>query len=99
MSTFDVGDVVKIAGAFTVAATGAAVDPGAVSLTVRTPDGVKTTYVYGTDEALVKSVPGSYYLNFTVTQPGRHSYRFASSVSAVAAEEGSFNVRRTETTR
>lgn len=85
---YDIGDMVRLYAVFTTTATGAAVDPGAVALTVEAPDGAETS------PSVTKTAVGMYYGDFAPTMPGIHEYRFVGSVSNVAAEEGTFTVRR-----
>lgn len=87
-SAYDIGDMVRLFAAFTTTATGAAVDPGAVALTVEAPDGTETT------PSVTKTAVGLYYGDYAPTMPGIHYYRFVGTVSNVAAEEGQFTVRR-----
>ena len=89
--TYDIGDVMRITGSF--AQSGSALDPTTVSLQVKTPDGVVTTYVYPTDAALVRLAQGSYRLDFSVTQAGQHWYRWVTTGTGAAAEENWFVVR------
>jgi hypothetical protein len=92
-STFDVGDEVRMSTVFTTTATGAALDPSTVSLTVMTPDRVETTYVYGTDSALVRTATGNYRLDLSITQAGVHRFRWTSTGTGQASEESWFEVR------
>lgn len=90
-NTYDIGDVVRITGSFTQ--SGVALDPTTVKLDVKTPDGVVTTYVYGTDAALVRTAQGQYRLDFLVAQSGAHWYRWLSTGTGAAGEQNWFGVR------
>ncbi len=46
-------------------ASGAVVDPTGLSAITRSPDGTRTTYVYGTDDELTKTSTGIYVLACT----------------------------------
>lgn len=89
--TYDIGDVVRITGSFAQASV--ALDPTTVSLQVKTPDGVITTYVYPTDSALVRTATGNYRLDYLVTQSGNHWYRWLSTGTGAAGEQNWFAVR------
>lgn len=90
-NTYDVGDVVRITGSF--AQSGSAVDPSAVTLTYRTPAGALVTLTYGTDAALERTAAGAYRVDLPVTQTGTYQYRWVSTGTGAAAEEGRFIVR------
>ncbi len=64
----------------TVAITAAdvAADPSALSLAVRTPAGVTTTYVYGAS-AIVKDAVGSYHYDLLFTEAGAWVYEWRST--------------------
>jgi hypothetical protein len=95
-NTYDIGDAARISAAFTNAA--GPVDPTTIVLTVRTPDGAHTTYTYGTDVALVKDSTGNYHVDLAITQVGTVRYRWVSTGTGAAAEEGRFDVRTPSTT-
>lgn len=88
---YDKGDKVRVTGTFTDSA-GTAVDPDVVRFVVRNPRGVETTYLYGTDAALVKSATGIYYVDVSADVEGKWYYRYYSTGSGQAAGEGSFTV-------
>lgn len=90
-NTYDVGDVVRIQAAFDNAAS-VPVDPGVVTFKIKTPAGTTTTYVYGTDAAVVKTGTGRYYVDYVATMEGRHEVRYAGTVSNIAAGESHFFV-------
>jgi hypothetical protein len=90
---FDVGDEVRLSVAFTNAATAAAVDPGAVALSVRAPDGTTTTYTHAAAE-VTKTATGAYYRDVPLTAAGSWYWRWVGSGSNAAAAEGSISVRR-----
>lgn len=95
MSEYDIGDVVRLTGTFTTSA-GAAVDPTTVTFKLKTPAGLTTTYVYGTDAAIVKTGTGVYYVDWLTTMQGVHHVRWAGTVANIAAGEDSFTVRESQ---
>jgi uncharacterized protein YfaS (alpha-2-macroglobulin family) len=86
---FDVGDQVTLFADFKNVA-GAAADPTAVVVTVRSPSGVTTT------PAVTHPALGRYEANLSIDQHGTWHYRFAGTGALVAVEEGSFVVRRSK---
>lgn len=96
MNAYDIGDVVRLTGTFTV--SGVATDPSTVSLVIRRPDGVKTTLVYGTDAALERTGAGAFRCDYSPVVAGVHWYRFYSTGTAKAAEEESFTVKTANAT-
>lgn len=92
-STYDIGDVVRLAGAWTDPLDGdAAIDPTEVYCTVRDPSGNLTTYEYGVDAGLTKASEGNYYLDLDADESGIWHYRFHSAGNGKAAEEKSFTI-------
>lgn len=91
MATYDIGDVVRLVNVFRRGDTGAEVDPGAVTLTVKVPAGTSTTYTY--PATITKDSTGHYHVDLAPDATGTYRYRWASTVSAVGAEEGWFQVR------
>lgn len=91
MNTYDVGDLVRCTGTFTTAA-GAATDPTVVGCKVLPPGGTVTTYVYGTDAALVKDSTGVYHVDVSGTVAGYWNYRFYSTGTGQAAGEEAFSI-------
>lgn len=94
-TAYDIGDLRRLSVSFTDSA-GVAGDPDAVTFTMRSPDGVVTTYVYGTDDELARSAVGAYYVDWAITKAGRHAYRFAGAGTLTAAEADEFYARRNE---
>jgi len=91
----DIGDLRRLTVTFTNLA-GTITDPTAVTFSIRDPAGVITTYVYLTDAALVKSTTGVYYVDYAITLPGRHAYRWVGTGAVETAEMGEFYARRNE---
>lgn len=73
------------------------VDPTTVTFKVRSPTGVETSYVYGTDSAVVKLSTGDYYGEFTPTEGGVWRWRFQTTGQNVStAMEGREIVQASE---
>ncbi len=89
---YDIGDEVRVSAAFQSLAN-VLTDPTTVTVKVKDPANAITSYVYGTDEELVKDSTGMYHLDVTPDQSGTWYYRFASTGTVTAAEEKSFLVR------
>lgn len=92
MNQYSKGDLVRCSASFADSA-GAATNPTAVLFQVKTPAGTTTTYVYGTDAQLVRPSTGNYYVDVDASQVGTYHYRFYSTGTGQAADEGSFRVK------
>lgn len=92
MTTYDRGDLVGVQATFKTA-DGTLVDPTAVTFMVRNPDDRVTTFVYGTDSDLTRISAGFYQCVLDINKAGTWHYRWASTGTGQAAEEGSFIVR------
>ena len=92
INVYDVGDVVRVSGAFTDADDVAA-DPSGVQFAYEGPDGVAETLVYGTDAELVKASTGNYYVDLTPTTAGDWHYRWIGTGTGAGAQLGQFSVR------
>ena len=75
MGYYDVGDRVRLSGAFTDA-DGDYHDPGAVFCAYTDPSGNETVLEYGVDADLVKNDTGQYHVDIDVDEAGRWPYRF-----------------------
>ena len=95
MNIHDTGDVVRVNVAFTNLA-GAPVDPGVVTVRIKNPVGVKTSYVYGIAVEVVKDSVGLYHMDLEPTIQGVWVYRWEGTVSNKGAEESSFEVKESE---
>jgi hypothetical protein len=87
----DVGDLHRISAVFTV--SGTASNPTAVKFLYKDPSGTTTTLVYGTDAALVNDSAGHYHVDIDCDEAGTWYYRWESTGTGQAAEEGRFVVR------
>lgn len=93
--SYDIGDTRRLTATFTNLA-GTETDPSTVTFKIKLPDGTVTTYVYGTDAELVRSGAGVYYVDYSITQAGRYSYRFEGTGTVATAENSEFYARRNE---
>lgn len=92
-STYDIGDVTRCSVIFTLAA-GSTVDPSKVYFAVQKPDGAIANSTYSAGTTYVnRSALGHYYKDIVCTGAGLYEYRFWSTGTAQAAEEGYFSVR------
>lgn len=82
---YDVGDIVRISAAFTVG--GAATDPTTITLKVKTPAGVIATYTYAAAQ-ITRDSAGNYHKDITIDAAGDWWFRWESTGTAQAAEEG-----------
>jgi len=88
---YQVGDLVRVTGAFTTAA-GVATDPAAVVGKYRDPSGNTVSLTYGVDAALVRDGVGVYHIDINANQADWWFYRFYSTGTGQAASEGKFYV-------
>lgn len=90
-NTYDLGGAVTCEAKFKK--TGVLLDPTTVTFKVKNPLGVETTYVYNTDVQLIKDSTGIYHIDINANLVGTWFYRFESTGTGQAAQEGSFRVR------
>lgn len=90
INLYKTGQKVRCAVVFTV--NNVDTDPTVVTVKVRQPNGTMTTYVYGTDAAVVKTAAGIYYVDVTTDQRGEWNFRFEGTGACTAVEEQAFNV-------
>lgn len=88
---YTVGQLVRCIGTFTDT-TDEKHNPTAVSVKVVNPSGTSTTYVYGTDAALVNDSTGIYHIDISPTTEGRWWYQFAATGTGQTAEKNYFEV-------
>lgn len=97
-STYDIGDVVRVTGRFSTAAAGTTYqDPTTVFFHYETPGGSVTT---GTltppsteNDDIHRSSTGEFFYDIPTTGYGVYEYRWFSTGSLTAAEQGWFSVR------
>lgn len=93
--SYDIGDRIRLTASFTTMA-GAPVDPATLVCRIKTPGSTITSYTYGTDAALVQDSTGVYHIDVDVSSSGTWYWRFAGTGNGQAAEEGSFDVERSQ---
>lgn len=69
-------------------------DPEIVVFKIKTPLGVVSAYTYGSDEEIVRSEAGVYFVDVIVNDYGYWSYRVEGSGGVVGTGEKGFRVRR-----
>lgn len=72
MNVYDLDTLIELTGTFTTSA-GAPINPTTVTLRLRTPDGIVTTY---TGAQLGNPAVGVFTLDFQATQSGPHIYKW-----------------------
>jgi hypothetical protein len=97
INLYDVGDLVRVSGAFKDAA-GTALDPTTVSFEFRDPAGAITRYVYPADSQLVRDAVGTYHVDVDANRAGTWRWRWEATGTGQAAEEGAFVVRESALT-
>lgn len=89
---YEIDNQVTVSALFKV--SGTPTDPTAVTLTVKKPDGTKTTYNYPAD--ITKTGTGAYKKDITIDQVGNWNYKWKGTGTVVAASELYFTVMPTE---
>lgn len=84
------GQKVRVTCQFKV--DGALTDPTTVTCKVMDPSRNVSTYVYGTDAALVKESTGVYHVDIPTDETKEWSVRFEGTGTCVAVEELTFGV-------
>lgn len=85
MAKFPEGNLVHLESEFRDAAE-ALFNPTVVKISITTPAGDTTEYVYGTNVELIRSSTGIYYINVNTTdKPGRWRYRWWSTGTGQAS--------------
>jgi len=96
-STYDVKDIVRVTGKFSTASGSTAYkDPSKVYFHKETPDGTVTTYTVtppSTSATIIRSTTGEFYVDILTTSSGRYEYRWTSTGTLAASQEGGFLVR------
>jgi hypothetical protein len=92
INSYALGNDVICRGTFKDA-DGDLADPTTVSFSFRNDDGEVTTYLYGTDTEIVRDSIGKYHVNVDASSSGIWRYRFFSSGTVKAADEGEFIVQ------
>jgi hypothetical protein len=75
-------------------AAGSDVDPTTVTFWTLDPSGCQTSYVYGTDDEVVKDSVGDYTATIIPDSPGRWFYKWITTgTNLVVVDEGNFLVQ------
>lgn len=90
MPAFDLGQLVRVSADFQNPSTGALVDPTTVKFDWRVGSGSITTYTYPT--TIVKDAVGQYHVDINASTAGTYYWRFYSTGTNQAADEGTFEV-------
>ena len=90
MNYYKLGQKVRCKTAFKVDSV--LTDPTTVTCKVKNPSGTITTYVYGTDAALVKDSTGMYHVDVVANQKAQWNFRFEGTGTCTAVEESAFGV-------
>lgn len=94
VNKYDIGDVVHLFNLFTQ--NGFPVDPGEVTLQIKTPGNVITSFTYGNGQVIRERV-GSYYYDYQLPdESGTYYYRYSGTPPGEAAKEYSFTVNTTQ---
>jgi len=73
---------------------GVETDPTALTLTVRSPDGASTDYVYLTDVEVVRDSAGVFHADIPAPDDGPWAWRWEGTGAAAGVDEGVFFVER-----
>jgi hypothetical protein len=90
---YDKGDLVRCSGTFKDSSN-ELIDPTVVKFDFTAPGEDAVTYTYATDLQLVKDSTGLYHVDVDAAMAGTWFYRFYSTGTGQAADEGSFVVKR-----
>lgn len=94
INTYWVGQKVRVTAAFTDV-DDTAIDPDVVKLSVCDPSEVVTTYVYDTDEELVRDSEGNYSLDIDVDEEGTWYYRWWATGAGQSSVQHMFEAKET----
>lgn len=91
MNLYTAGQLVSVRASF-LDQDDAGVDPTGVVFRVRSPAGVTTSYVYETDEEVVRTGSGRYRIDVEAALPGLYFYRWEGTGVGQGVAEGGFRV-------
>lgn len=94
MNEYNLGSVVTLSADIKHANQHA--DPTGLTLKIKTPVGVTTTYTYGVDNALTRDKTGEYHLHYSPALEGRYFYRYTGTGTNAGAGEGYFDVGQSQ---
>jgi acylphosphatase len=95
-NTYEVGGRVTLTGRFRYGTAKTAFDPDVVGLKIKLPNGIVSTYIYGTNAELEKVTTGQYKLELDISQYGAHYYYWYSTGTGKTAGENMFDVRKSK---
>lgn len=81
-----IGQVARVSVALTDAA-GAAADPGALTLKIKTPSGTTTSYAFGGGTTL-KDGTGAYHADIPLAESGEYRWRWEAAAPSAGADQG-----------
>lgn len=88
-----IGDLVRCRAVFRDPDNGdALIDPATIIFKAKAPSGTITTLTYGVDVGLVKESTGRYRADVSAATAGQWSYRFETTGTYQAAQEGTFTI-------
>ncbi len=93
MTLYDIGDVARVTCTFTVGIVNT--DPTTVTLEVKTPTNVVTSYTWA-GGTVTRSAAGIFYKDISLTMSGEWFYRFEGAGAVESASEGSLMVTDSE---
>ena len=92
MNTYYYNTTVRIQGSWTQGSV--ASDPDTVTFKITDPDNVTTTYVYGTNDELIKVSTGIYRVDINLNKEGIWYYRWEGTGSVQSSFENILEVLR-----
>jgi len=93
VNAYDIGDSVRLKATFTVSEVNT--DPTTITLKVKTPSGVTTSYTYAGGQ-VTKQETGIYYKDINLDDDGMWYYRWEGTGTVIASEEHSLKVDPSE---
>lgn len=91
MSTYDIGDTLRLSATFTLNSTNTA--PTAIYLYYQAPGSTTVEYSYGGGTVSTGTGTGVYQKDITIATAGTHHYRWQGTGAVATAEQSSFEVR------
>lgn len=93
INVYDLGQLARVTGLFEDSA-GTDTDPSTVTLRVVSPSGVNSVYTYGgSPDTVTRDSVGNYHVDVEADEVGWWFYKWESTGSGQAAQEGEFVVK------
>lgn len=73
-----------------VAINGDLIDPTTLIFTMTSPDNNITTFIYPTNNEIVKESVGIYYIDWIINQIGFHKFNFQTTGNVIVSKSASF---------